>query len=114
MFDQYKLVDSGKPSQWHVVSPHGERLAVVVKTNSGIAVLILNTKLPRKLNGGKYETLEDARRAVAAADYKLNTSSPQRVFKRITLAVGNPIWGWLYGFIATIAAIWGWLDRIKL
>ena len=110
MIDEYKLVNSDTRGQQHVVSPHGEKLAVVVRTSSGISVALLNTELPSELKNRKYKTLEDLRSAIAGAHYKLLTSGPQRVWKKIAVASDNPVWAWGYGLIATVLAIWGWID----
>ncbi|WP_428097168.1 hypothetical protein [Candidatus Rariloculus sp.] len=108
--DDYKLVNSLGRNQQHVVSPHGEKIAVVVKTYSGITAASLNPKLPKKLTHSKYETAEDVRRAFAKAHLKMGFPSKQRAWARINSSARNPIWYWLFGLVATIAIIWGWID----
>ena len=49
VIDEYRLVDSIVRNTQHVVSPHGEKIAVVIKTYSGVSVSSLNSKLPQKL-----------------------------------------------------------------
>ena len=56
MIDEYRLVDSIARNTQHVVSPHGEKIAVVIKTYSGVSVSSLNSKLPQKLGNRKYGT----------------------------------------------------------
>lgn len=106
---------------WHVVCPFGQPIALVEKYAVGISVTpkisgIGNQKTIRlesdnQREASSYEQhpdMEAACRPFVEAHYKLNTTRPQRF--RNWISEWNLRWSWLYGLIATIAAIWGWLD----
>ena len=110
----YRLANiDGGYQQW-LLSPIGEKIAL--GTDKKIALgrdkgdrtfVIHSSELNIRFTNRDYATMREAYERAAELHYQANTSRPERF--RNWIAEWSPLWGWLFGAVATIAAIWGWI-----
>ena len=124
MRDGYKLEPTDNVNLDNLVSPFGERIAVIERHVCGIEIRpslegigqiqdipIENIELDKDgsiLEMSAYPIIETACSPYVEAHYKIRTKHRERF--RNWIAKWNPVWGWLFGLIATVFAIWGWID----
>ena len=109
-------MDGNKPSEYHLCSPVGERIVLVVKLYGGSFHVIpliggLGGTKGQALRG--YETVQDACADLSERHYNLTTPRLERMAEQLNRVFGNPIWGWLFGAIMTAVAIWGWIAALS-
>ena len=122
MRDGYRLARQNK-YEWHLLCPFGQPIAHIQKYALGIFVTPLIEGIGDRQNfriesdnrqkAATYEQhpdMEAACRPFVEGHYKINTTRQVRLGNKLTELSGNPFWPWLFGLIATIAAIWGWID----
>ena len=118
MRNSYRLVQLNK-YEWHLVCPFGQPIAHIRKYAVGILVTPSIAGIGDRQNfriesddrrkAEVYEQhpdMEAACRPFVERHYRLNNSLPRRIWKGISVALGNPVWGWLFGAVAAAIAIW--------
>ena len=107
----YKIVESANVAQKYLASPIGERIAIIQRFyGGGFDVSPVTPGLTGSYSQHHYETIQEACAIIAEAHYRLTTTWLQRFSNNVTQNFGSPVWAWVYGLVATIAAIWGWID----
>ena len=125
MRDGYRLEPTDNVNLHNLVSPFGERIAEIEYHAYGIEIrpksevvgtaqdvfmeIELNDDESVNITSG-YPLIESACQPYIRAHYKQITRWYERLGESFTGFFGNPFWGWLFGLIATVLAIWGWLD----
>ena len=111
MRNGYRLVDTQKAYRQRLLSPVGEKIALgTQKTN--LTFVINSSLFELRLTEKDFSTMQAAYEHIAELHYQANTTRPERI--RNWIAEWNPVWGWLFGAAATVAAIWGWIDKLAL
>ena len=120
MRNDYRLAQRSK-YEWHLVCPFGQPIAHIQKYALGIFVTPLiedigdrqnfRIKSDNRQKAATYEQhpdMEAACKPYIEAHYQGSTKRKEKF--RNWIAEWSPLWGWLFGAVATIAAIWGWID----
>ena len=109
-------MDGNRPTESHLCSPIGERIALVVKLSSGSFHIF---PLIDGLGGAKgqplraYESVHEACVDLSKRHYDLTTPRSGRFAEQLNRFFGNAIWGWVFGAIMTAIAIWGWIEALS-
>ena len=123
MRNGYRL-DQQANGHWYLLSPFKEPIAEIEHQGYSINIRpkvenigqnkdipIENIELDKDgsiLEMSGFPLIEPACNPYVEAHYKLTTTRPERI--KNWIAEWNPVWGWLFGAVATVAALWGWID----
>ncbi|MCZ0955277.1 MAG: hypothetical protein OXQ89_17865 [Rhodospirillaceae bacterium] len=126
MRDGYRLEPTENVHRYMLVTPFGEPIAEIERHAYGFEIQPIVEgigytqdfqlqNIGMTIDGAIMETsgyplMENACNPYVEAHYKLVTGWHRRWGEKFTGFTGNPLWPWLFGLIATIVAIWGWLD----
>ena len=107
MRDGYTLVDANKGYQQWLLSPIGEKIALGTDDGDG-KFFVHSGQLKIRLTDKDHATMREAYVHAAERHYQVSTTRSERFRNWITK--WSPVWVWIYGAAATIAAFWGWID----
>ena len=124
MRDGYRLELTDNVHLYNLVTPFGEPIVEIERHAYGFEIRpivdgightqdIHMENIDMTVDGTIIETsgyppMENACTLYVEAHYKANTTCSEKF--RNWIAAWSSIWAWLYGLIATIAAVWGWID----
>jgi len=125
MRDGYRLEPIENVHLYNLVTPFGEPIAEIERHAYGFEirpivkgigdVQDIFMDIERNDDGSVevapgYPQMQNACNPYIEAHYRLVTIWHRRWGEKFKGFAGNPLWPWLFGLIATIVAIWGWID----